>query len=139
MELISNRTEADVLLGNEKGKYRSADLNRVEQAVAELCALAKPLDLYLKLETRTDWGAPGMYSISNWPTDEQMQRYLSNVNQLCNAVSLDVGLPATMENLTWEGANQIERALLCVETRIQSILNTIRYSGEFYAGEENGL
>ena len=41
MNLITDRTLEDVLLGTEKGHYGEADLNRVEYAVAELYELAK--------------------------------------------------------------------------------------------------
>lgn len=139
MDLITNRTEADVLLGNERGCYGYADLNRVEQAVAELCVLAARLDIYPNLTTKTDWGLPGAFSPGTWPTAEQMGRYLGNVHALCDAFSLEVNLPGTMTCLTCAGANAIEKALLSAYVRVQGILNTYQYSGECYAGEENSL
>ena len=39
MQFITDRTHADVLLGNEKGIYSYEDLNRVERAVAQLSAM----------------------------------------------------------------------------------------------------
>ena len=138
MNLITDRTKADVLLGNEKGRYGIADLNRVEGAVAELLVLAKPLDINIE-QVKTDWSLPGAFSTTEWPTVGQMRRYLGNVCRLCRAVEVMANLPASMEDLNWEGANQIERALLAVETRINHIIEVFRYSGEFFAGEENGL
>ena len=140
MVLITDRTEADALLGNEKGKYRYTDLNRVEQAVAELCALAPHIDCYPKLSTKTDWGAPGVYSVHSWPTDEQMQRYLQNVTALCDLFSVEAGdVPQSPDYLDWQGANAIEKALQDVYLRVISIINSFRYSGEIFAGEENVL
>lgn len=139
MELITDRTEADVFLGNERGTYSYADLNRVEQAVAELCSLAARLDIHNNLTTKTDWGLPGAFSADTWPTEEQMARYLSNVHTLCDSLSLKVVLPETMAHLTFTGANEIENALLSAYYRVQSILNAYQYSGEIYAGEENVL
>lgn len=139
MELITNRTEADVLLGNAKGTYGYADLNRVEQAVAELCSLATRLDIHQNLTTKTDWGLPGTFSADTWPTAEQMARYLGNVRALCDAISLQASLPETMEHLTFEGANEIENALLSVYHRVQGVLQTYQFSGEIFAGEENVL
>ena len=140
MELISNRTEADVLLGNEKGKYRYADLNRVEQAVAELCTLVKQLDLNPKLETKTDWGDPGAFTISKWPTDEQMLRYLKNVTVLCDLLEINhVGVPQSPDYLNWEGANAIEKALQDVYLRVMGVISSFRYSGELYAGDTLGI
>ena len=139
MKLITDRTQADVLLGTEKGRYSVADLNRVEQAVAELSLLAKELDIYPGADTKTDWELPGIFSASKWPTKEQMTRYLGNVYLLCDSMEIAAGLPLSMEQFTWEGANQIENALMLAYDRIQNILQTFYYSGEIFAGEENEL
>ena len=139
MEFVTDRTKSDVLLGTEKGRYSAADLNRVEGAVAELVALAKKLDINKEIEVKTDWGLPGKFSASQWPTKEQMDRYLSNVHSLCAAMELAAKLPVSMEHLTWDGANQIEEALSLVYERIQRVLKIFRYSGEFFAGEESFL
>ena len=45
IDLVIDRTETDVLLGNSKGIYQAEDLNRVGQAVEELAALLPQLDL----------------------------------------------------------------------------------------------
>ncbi len=139
MQLVTDRTKTDVLLGTEKGQYGFADLNRVEQAVAELSAAAENLDIHYTPVVKTDWGAPGVFSSETWPTKEQMIRYLDNVSRLCQVVEINAALPSTMENLTWEGANDIEQALLFVYERIKNILQILQYSGEFFAGEENEL
>lgn len=139
MELITDRTKSDVLLGTEKGHYSAADLNRVERAVAELALLAKALDLHEDIRVKTDWSEPEVFSANQWPTNTQMVRYLHNVHRLCDAVTLTASLPSSMERLTWEGANQIEQALLLTYERIQNILQAFRFSGEFNAGEENGI
>lgn len=139
MNLITDRTKSDVLLGTEKGVYGIADLNRVESAVAELLALAKALDVRCNLKVKTDWGLPGEFSAETWPAKGQMERYLSNVNRLCQAMELAADLPSSMDHLTWKGANQIEQALLLTYARIQNILQTFRFSGELFAGEENRI
>ena len=137
MNLVTDRTQSDVLLGTEKGRYGVTDLNRVEGAVAELSALAKALDVHYEPEVKTDWDLPGVFSASGWPTQKQMTRYLSNVWGLCEAVEVAAKIPTSMVRLSWEGANQIEQALTLVYARIQAILQTCRYSGELFAGEEN--
>lgn len=139
IDLITDRTEADVLLGTDKGSYCASDLNRVEKAVEELCTNAKALGVTFDPEIKTDWGRPGEFSASEWPTNQQMTRYLSNVSQLCEKVEIAANLPSSMEKLNWKGANQIEEALNLVYTRIQNVIQTLRYSGEFYSGEEYGL
>lgn len=139
MKLITDREKADVLLKTPKGQYGPEDLNRVEGAVAELSALAKVLDIRFAPEIKTDWGLPGAFSANTWPTQQQMARYLGNVAGLCAAVEVSAGLPGTMENLSFQDANRIEAALEAVYMRIQRILQTFRYSGTFFAGEENRL
>ena len=139
MEFVIDRTKSDVLLGTEKGRYSTADLNRVEGAVAELAVLAKKLGVNKQFDVKTDWGMPGEFSAAQWPTKKQMARYLGNVHSLCDAMELVAKLPVSMEQLTWDGANQIEEALSLAYERIQRILITFRYSGEFFAGEENYL
>lgn len=140
MEFITDRTEEDVLLGNAKGRYRYTDLNRVEQAVADLCNLVKQLDLYPVLTTKTDWGPPGVFSAESWPTDEQMQRYLGNVIAMCDLLSVDSGsVPVSPDYLDWRKANSIEEALQIVYNRVIGTINSFRYSGELYAGDDIGI
>ena len=139
MEFITDRTKSDVLLGTEKGRYSVSDLNRVETAVAELSVLAKNLGVNRQFDVKTNWDLPGSFSAAAWPTKKQMARYLNNVQSLCEAVELSASLPLSMEHLTWDGANQIEVALSLVYERIQRVLKIFRYSGEFFAGEENYL
>ena len=139
MQLIYDRTEADVLLGNEKGRYSHTDLNRVESAVAELQRLAGQMDIYPGLTTKTNWGLPGSFSADSWPAESQMQRFLGNVHALCSALEVAAGLPDTMSDLTWQGANAIELALQTAYARVMGVLTVLRYSGEIYSGEEISL
>lgn len=135
MELVTNRTEADALLGNEKGIYSYADLNRVESAVAELSLLFPALDINLSPETKTDWGYPGFFSVDKWPTETQMTRYLKNVSDIKSAFGISLWLPPSMSQLTWSGANNIEKILERAHTAATNTIKAFRYSGEFYSGE----
>ena len=139
MRFVTDRTEADMLLGNPKGRYGYEDLNRVEQAVEQLAELAKRLDKQLNLSCKTDWGAPEQFSADTWPTASQMQRYISNVHTLCDQFAPEMDLPVTMDHLNWQGANDIELGLQFVYCRVIAILNTFNFSGEIFAGEENVL
>ncbi len=139
MRLITDRTASDVLLKTEKGHYGAADLNRVEGTVDALLQLAKALDIQGQWEVKTDWGLPEGFSPQTWVTAGQMERYLGNVERLCRAVELAAELPESMTYLTYQGANQIEQALCLAEKRIFDILDTFRFSGELFAGEENRL
>ncbi len=136
MVLITDRTESDALMKNEKGVYSYSDLNRVESAVEQIAERLPLLGIGVQLETKTDWGLPGNFSSGTWPTASQMGRYLGNIAAIRDVLFIPIAIPAFMEKLTWEGANNIEKVLQSANTTISGILQTYKYSGEFYAGEE---
>ena len=151
--------------GEMKGAYDASDLNRVESAVAYLAELLVSLPIELKeyaaskgvafdaffdvpydaaayaLTTKTDWAEV------NIPTPEQMARYIENVKALRSALDYATSdLPGSMNNLTIDGANAIEKALKGLDEAISAfdaktkvnLDNTASvwiYSGEIYASE----
>lgn len=86
-----------------KGAYNYSDFNRVERAVAEISDRAG-----FGLVTKTNWT---MWDI---PTEAEMTRYLGNVatirQQLANRATVPEA-PTTMNNFTYEKANNIELIL----------------------------
>lgn len=133
---ITDRTEMDALLGNEKGVYSFEDLNRVESAVKDIAAEFPSLGIYADVTTKTDWRLPGDFSASEYPVYSQMRRYLYNIQRIKEMLLIPVSLPASMDNLTWEGANNIEKVLQIAFERIEGIKQAWKYSGEIFAGEE---
>ena len=106
-----------------KGAYNYTDLNRVETAVAELAPL-----FGMNLETKTDWG---MWDI---PREADMKRYLGNVAKIrehCGCVPNLPILPDTMNEFTYQSANNIEKILIIA---YEVVDRPIR-SGEIYSGE----
>lgn len=94
-----------------RGAYNYTDLNRVESAVAEISKL-----LGLNLVTYTSWA----YSTlpNNYFSDSvfNMNRYLNNVVAIRDACTTLTDeefppLPTSMDKLTYEGANNIEKVL----------------------------
>lgn len=136
MNLITDRTESDSLLGNEKGTYSYADLNRVELAVSQIAEQITTLGFALSLQTKTDWSLPENFSVKTWPTESQMIRYLQNIADIKKLFIIPTQIPETMEKLDWNGANNIEKVLQIAFSRITGIKQSYRYSGEIYAGEE---
>ena len=129
MNLITNRTESAV--------YSYTDLNRVERAVAQIAEQLRALGIgEEEFITKTDWGLPEDFSVETWPVQSQMKRYIGNVQKIKAVFPCAVRLPASMENLNWIGANNIERVLQIACSRIDGIRQAYRYSGEVYAGEE---
>lgn len=136
MELITDRTEMDVISGTPKGVYSVTDLNRVENAVKEIGFMLSDLGFAVALKTKTDWSIINDFSINSWPVETQMQRYLSNIDAIKKTLSIQIQIPKTMDLLNWSSANNIERVLQTAYTRIEGIKNSYRYSGELIAGED---
>lgn len=136
MEFITDRNEADVLMGTVKGVYQDTDLNRVETAVAEIAAQFRSLGISLELVVKTDWAPPEDFSLWTWVTESQMTRYLENVSAISRLFLVPINLPRSMSDLNWEGANNIEKIVKAAAERIAAIKQIYRYSGEIYAGEE---
>ena len=89
-----------------KGAYNYTDLNRVETAVAELAET-----LELALVTKTNW------TLWDVPVVSDMERYLGNVvaiRDACPGETEFPTLPSSMDGLTYEGANSIEKVLMLV-------------------------
>lgn len=131
MEFITDRTESDALLGNEKGVYSYTDLNRVESAVKQISD-----EMKLGLITKINWAMPGAFTVRDWPTESQMKRYLGNVAAVREHCAVTLPIPSSMDRITWQGANDIERVLSLCLKRVEGIKQNYRYSGDFYAGEE---
>jgi hypothetical protein len=84
-----------------KGAYNYSDLNRVERAVKEISDTRG-----LGLTTKTDWA---MWDI---PRKSDMKRYLDNVKTIALVIGSDIELPDSMDKLTYEMANNIEKVLV---------------------------
>ena len=133
MNLITNRTQADVdrvtelaskgfanmtsveqaeWLAGMKGAYNYTDLNRVETAVRYLAEL-----LGVSVTVKTNW------AVTDIPSQTDMARYLNNIRSLRkvnSALSTTPSVPDSMTNLTYKTANDIEQILLDIEGRINS-------------------
>ena len=83
------------------GAYNYSDLNRVERAVQEI-------------SDRDDLGLATNTYHAMWdiPRASDMSRFLDNVKAIKTKYGIDIPLPSTMENLTYETANNIEKILL---------------------------
>ena len=88
IDLVIDRTETDVLLGNSKGIYQAEDLNRVGQAVEELAALLPQLDLQTAVAPKTDWAPPEAYDPDKWIRTANMAVYLENVTTLLSTMGI---------------------------------------------------
>ena len=83
-----------------KGAYNYSDLNRVERAVEEISDRAG-----LNLITKTNW------QMWDLPTETDMNRYLGNISAIKSHFGINIALPTSMNNFTYEYANNIELIL----------------------------
>ena len=116
-----------------KGAYNYEDLNRVEYAVELLAEMLSNMGYSAAVSVKTDW--------DHWdiPTVSTMERYIKNLNALRNAVSLFKTItttpPTSMQHLTFDSANRIERLLQQIEAWIMGIQSSTKYTGEASCGE----
>ena len=117
---------------NDRGTYNASDLNRVNTAMAYL-------DRWLsEAGYITGYANQGIaWAIDDIPLQAQMADYLSNVGAIGGTFPLAnaPALPASMELLTHEGANHIERVLVLTDQIRARLKRSPFMSGEIFCGE----
>lgn len=129
--LVFDRTQADVDAKNEKGTYNYTDANRVENAVEYIQTLLVSYGYISDLVTKTAWANNSI------PRKSDMVRYIENVKTLAGMIPYSfepTKLPGTMEKLTYEGANDIEKTLYDLGKATESIEPNWFYSGMIESG-----
>jgi len=102
-DLITDRTDEDLVYGNTKGKYDYVDYNRVGEATNYVSAEIGGLDITAK----NDWVRGDI------PRDSQMTKYRNDIQKILNRLGLRNYLPENNHDIaTIIGANQIEQALV---------------------------
>jgi hypothetical protein len=123
------QTEKDEWLAGLKSAYNAKDLNRVGHNVEHLAGLLYGHGYNVTVSPKTNW------TVEDVPTQSQMATYLSNVQALSDGFYGTTPLPDTMDDLTVEGANNIERLLCEIERNITNMTEAWYYCGELYCGE----
>ena len=123
-EMITNRPDGNTY-------YNFTDLNRVEAKTKELAEILTNKGYYVTVTTKTDW------TITDFPTVSDMNRYLSNVKKLATQFYAESGkyLPVSMRRLTYIGANEIEKCLVYIEGLIDEMTKYYRQCNTFHCGE----
>ena len=116
-------------LDGSKGSYNATDLNRVGQAIQYLADLLNSYGYSVTISPKTDW------TISDIPRESDMTLYLADLEALKAAFYGTVTLPGSMDNLTPETANDIEKPLLEIETYINRMVAGFRKCGTFKCGQ----
>ena len=144
--LVTDRVKADAGARNEKGTYDWRALNRVTEAME---------DLHRRF---TEYGYATGYvpvrivhrdgSVSGeWREDDedirwsQLEQYRTNVSSLRSTFEVlkeTPAVPGTMEGLTVDAANDIEKILVNINTVIERTLRSFKRSNAFtfWSGNE---
>ena len=133
VNLIYDRTTKDLYDKTDKAYYNTTDLNRVESATEYISRLLKLYSyFYGELECKKDW------LMTDFPTEEEMNRYLNNIQKLMDSFYLKENtpnLPQSMNYLDIEKANNIEKILYDLNELIENMISQFYYCGEIYSGE----
>ncbi len=138
--LIYDRAAADVAYARAhpdnptplKGCYNYQDLNRVGEWCQILQDLLAAQGYYVTVQVKTDW------TMTDLPTEAAMETYLGNVRALREGFTVlptTPALPASLNNLTFSGANNIEKNIADMLTLLGYMIEQMRPAGTFYAGE----
>lgn len=129
LDIITDRTAADVTSKTNKGYYNTTDLNRVGKAVQYLADLLNSYGYAVAVSPETDWVQTDI------PNATQMDAYLTDVAAIKTAFYGAQTLPAAMDNLGFETANNIEKLLVEVEKYIGWMVAGFRKCGTFKSGQ----
>ena len=132
LHLITDRTNADVANGTEKGSYNASDLNRVNAAMNYVAGRLLEYGYAPSIQTKSNWME------TDWITESAAQQYLDNLTKLRQQFSLlqsTPPAPGNMQGLTYTEANNIEKILEDIDFLLTNISKAWVYSGEVYSGE----
>lgn len=127
--LIFDRTQLDLDNDTEKGQYTYTDLNRVESWCKYLADILNSYNYYVSIETKTDW----IESDYHW--SEDLERIRQNVNDLKEAYFAFTEIPANLEYMTIEKANDIEKILSEIDFILTSMENNFIYCSVASCGQ----
>ena len=132
LNLITDRTRADVENETDKGFYNASDLNRVGAAVEYIAGRFAALGYDCPVTVKKDW------LTSDAPTASQLETYRQNIVTLRGQIAVmqsTPNAPASIAGLNYVKANNIEQILLDLDALITNITKSWYFSGEVYAGE----
>lgn len=140
LHLVTDRTQADVDTGNEKGIYQASDLNRVGAAMNYVAERLTEFGYDPHISPKTDW------EDTDWMTVSDGERYLADLSKLRSQIAvfsttpevpprLTATGPQAKDGLNYERANDIEKILEDIDRLLSLILTNLLYAGEIFSGE----
>ena len=132
LHLVTDRTQADVKAGNEKGTYGAADLNRVGAAMQYVEGRLVEQGYAPSISPKTDW------TESDWFTPGAAVVYLADLAELRRQFAMmnaTPNVPDDMVRLTYQEANNIEKILEDIDFLLTQAAKSWFFSGELFSGE----
>lgn len=117
-----------VVINRTGSYYTHTDLNRVGHNIDYLSGVLNGYGYSVTVDVKTDWVQ------AYKPRAGQMETYLDNLQALIDSYYTLPDTPAppeSMDFLTWQGANNIEQALVDIKEIIGRMENGFRYCGTF--------
>lgn len=130
-DLITDRTAADVTVRTKKGSYNASDMNRVSAAAEYVRGIIRSFGYTLPDGVKRRWAE------NDIPDAAELERHLADVLSVdaINYAAEKLILPQSMNRLTYEGANTIEKFLRMIGEAAERIPEAYIYSDEIYGGE----
>lgn len=130
-DLITDRTAADVTVRTKKGSYNASDMNRVSAAAEYVRGIIRSFGYTLPDGVKRRWAE------NDIPDAAELDRHLADVLSVdvLDYAAEKLILPQSMNRLTYEGANTIEKFLKMIGEAAERIPEAYIYSDEIYGGE----
>lgn len=115
-----------------KGAYNANDINRVGTAMNFV------VDIFNGLCYNVDVSRDTNYTMQDIFSSKDIEKYLKDIEKIRMGFGVDFVAPKTPKKLNnYQEANDIERILENVYQFLQNMIAEFRYSGTFYAGEDD--
>lgn len=127
---LTEQEKADFTAGL-KGSYKASDLNRVGTALITIRDRLRTHGIDVPADVREDYAADEVLDKAI------MDAYIKSANAVHDAVENSAPQPpAEIDGLDWDGANNIERAIIAVDDVLESReIGWIYADAELYAGD----
>lgn len=128
---IIDRQISDIQNMTQKGHLNAEDLNRIEGNTQYLHEVLLGYGYSQSPITKTNW------VMAEFPYIETMERMRKNTKEIIEGYyDQPTQIPLSIETLTWQKLNDIEKALLETKEMISKMEESYRYAGTFYVGQE---
>lgn len=128
--LIFDRISNDIVEGNKKGYYNYNDLNRIETWCKYLSSVLNNYNYKNKINCKLNW------NMSSLPTYSELERIRKNILLLQESYFSFSKVFGTMQNMTIEKANIIEKILYEIDFILNGMENNFICCGVSNCGQD---